>query len=699
MAKELVEHKVTLRNLKDLIATEQDCQQKIYAGKASDAVLDAISEKTGENFIVLIIGAFSSGKSSMINALIGEELLPHGFLPETAVLGELHYGTKKRVTLYPKKGKWEGGDKPFTIEPTTEEIAKYVSLSDDDAINSMEESPNGGESDKRINAKFEKMIVEWPLDILKDGVVLVDSPGLNDPYSNDYIVEGYLPKADAIVYVMDSTKAYTSTDKEELDAINGLGVKNIVTGYTFYDIVEKQQSKKSPQRLQQLRTRLVNYMTKHTELEVESVHFLSSLEGLDAERGEADPVKWRKSGFEGFEDYLSQYLVDNKGKAQVTNVVRAVVIQADKMSEDAVRLNNVANEDLGKLEKRVESAKRQLDIVRQTSFNTARNYRNSLENSIPKTEQMIRQFITQELPQRIDLEGFTPETRLPEGISKLWPPNAKKKAKAIQDECQEEIQRRANREYKSWFTHILGTHLEQVVKDSTEKIMPNLNQISRELSDVTDIAAGYKQSEQSNASNVAVGVAFGLLTGDWLTGSMSAIYGKREMARSVLYQVGAGAGLGLLALAGAPITLPVIAVAWIGTSIAAILNGDKESRVERIKEQAVEDFRNSFTAAESQDQIDGMVEAVMKKVREHFKLTGDDMESALNMDIKNTENELQQMLNANSTDADVKKAQITERQNAIEQLADVKKEALKIAYSYGIKEKDIFVTQHTRKAS
>ncbi|MBQ3434547.1 MAG: dynamin family protein, partial [Selenomonadaceae bacterium] len=104
MAKELVEHKVTLRNLKDLIATEQDCQQKIYAGKASDAVLDAISEKTGENFIVLIIGAFSSGKSSMINALIGEELLPHGFLPETAVLGELHYGTKKRVTLYPKKG-------------------------------------------------------------------------------------------------------------------------------------------------------------------------------------------------------------------------------------------------------------------------------------------------------------------------------------------------------------------------------------------------------------------------------------------------------------------------------------------------------------------------------------------------------------------------------------------------------------------
>ena len=74
-------------------------------------------------------------------------------MPETAVLGELHYG-KKQITLYPKKGQWEGGDEPFDLKETTaEEIAKYASLSSDDTLNSIAE-----DSDKRIESKFEKMI-------------------------------------------------------------------------------------------------------------------------------------------------------------------------------------------------------------------------------------------------------------------------------------------------------------------------------------------------------------------------------------------------------------------------------------------------------------------------------------------------------------------------------------------------------------
>ena len=109
---------------------------------------------------------------------------------------------------------WEGGDAPFDlVKVTTEEISKYVSLSTEDAINSMERNIDGDASQSRINAKFEKMVIFWPLDILKDGVVLVDSPGINDPYSNDYIVNDYLPKADAIVYVMDSQHPYQRTEK------------------------------------------------------------------------------------------------------------------------------------------------------------------------------------------------------------------------------------------------------------------------------------------------------------------------------------------------------------------------------------------------------------------------------------------------------------------------------------------------------
>ena len=87
----LVYHKQTLNRLAGLIQDEKSCADKIYSDSScADDVkkfLDTAAVTADEKFIVLIIGAFSSGKSSMINALIGEELLPTGFLPETAVLG------------------------------------------------------------------------------------------------------------------------------------------------------------------------------------------------------------------------------------------------------------------------------------------------------------------------------------------------------------------------------------------------------------------------------------------------------------------------------------------------------------------------------------------------------------------------------------------------------------------------------------
>ena len=176
----LAEHRMTLNQLAGLIQEEQDCVVEIYSD-ADDitATLKYTLQKADEKFVVLFIGGFACGRTSIINALIGEDLLSTGFLPETAVLTELHYGSRKRITLYPKKGKWEGGDDPFDLcEVTTNEIRKYVSLYTEDAIKAIKQ--NG--DDVRITAKFEKMVIYWSLDILKNGVVLVDTPRMNELY-------------------------------------------------------------------------------------------------------------------------------------------------------------------------------------------------------------------------------------------------------------------------------------------------------------------------------------------------------------------------------------------------------------------------------------------------------------------------------------------------------------------------------------
>ena len=685
----IVDHKKVLNQLAELIQREEDCVIQIYSdperAAAQKEKLEIARSKTGEKFIVLIIGAFSSGKSSMINAMIGEELLPTGFLPETAVLGELHYGEEKRITLYPKKGCWEGGDEPFDLKKTTsDEIERYVSLSADDAINAMEKNAMDSESTSKIDSKFEKMVIYWPLNILKDGVVLVDSPGINDPYSNDYIVNDYLPHADAIVYVMDSQKAYQGTDRAQLTTINNIGLKNIVTGYTFYDIVVRQSGRK-PEKLEQLRNRLVSYMTGHTDLGKESIHFLDSLEGLQAKL-DGNQEGLRHSGFEGFERYLGQYLVEGKGKDQVKNMASTIVKQADSMIKEVGNLNSAAAQDVDSLEKKIKDANAQLGIVRSNSFNTGRNYRNHLENYLPKAETMVREFV-KSLPESIDLEGFEPETELPDGARKLWPfgeNGAKKRAKAIQKECQNEITRRMNVAYRKWSNEKLGIYMKSAVEESAKAIRPDLNQIAKDLTDITDMVAGESHKGDGTVGNIAVGLAYAMITGDWFTSGMSAIYGKGAMARGIAFQAGAGVALGVMMAAGVAISLPLVAVAAIGASIAAILTDNNKKKVEKIKVQSVKDFRKAYASEEAAKDIDKMVDSVLKNVREYIDSACSDMDEALARDIKDTEDSIQQMINESKLGQDAKDRQIKARLEAAKKLEEIRENAIDICRKYNI---------------
>lgn len=686
MAEMVKDHKNALNQLAQLIIEEESFAAQIYMDsnvvKEKKETLEIARKKTGEEFNVLVIGAFSSGKSSMINALIGEELLPTGFLPETAVLGELHYGKSKKITLYPKKGKWEGGDKPFDLkENTTEEIQKYVSLSADDALNAMEE-----DSESRIDAKFEKMVIYWPLEILKDGVVLIDSPGINDPYSNDYIVNSYLPRADAIIYLMDAQHAYQNTDVQQLTAINEIGLKNIVTGYTFYDIVLKQNAKKQT-ALEKHRFMLTSHAKKHSDLGEPAIHFLSSMEALDAKLNH-DAEGLRRSGYEGLESYLGHYLVEGKGRDQVRNMATTIVRQADIMIKNAQDFNHAADLDVEELKENAARARRELGTVRNNSYNTGRNYRNRLENYLPKARSMTESCIFG-LADNVDLEGFEPETYLPEGFGKLNPFAQKKCAKAIQEECQTELEHRMNIKYQKWSTDTLNPFLKDAIQESTRAIRPDLEQISRDLEAVVGMVSGKSGSGDGTVSNIAIGVAYAVLTGDWFTGGMSAIYGKGAMVRGIAFQAAAGVVLGTLLVVGAPITLPVVVVSAIGASIAAVLTGNNKKKVEKIKSQAVSDLRSTYRGAEAQESLNEKVDEVMKNVESYIDSASNDMENALKYDIKATEDSIQQMIDESEAGQGEKKRQIQARSRAVDKLKELQKKAMELCKKYGITSDEI----------
>jgi GTPase SAR1 family protein len=70
-------------------------------------------------FFVACVGQFKRGKSTLIGALIGDPVLPTGFVPVTAVPTVIRYGSSKRARIRSQDGRW--------LEIAVPELELYVS--------------------------------------------------------------------------------------------------------------------------------------------------------------------------------------------------------------------------------------------------------------------------------------------------------------------------------------------------------------------------------------------------------------------------------------------------------------------------------------------------------------------------------------------------------------------------------------------
>lgn len=166
--------------------------------------LNLASKNLGENvFRLLVLGDMKRGKSTFLNALIGENLLPTNVNPCTAVLTVLSYGPEKQVTVHFNDGKepdrldFESFKARYTINP---EEAKKIE-----------------EEGKQAFPDVEYAEVDYPLQLLEKGVQIIDSPGLNDTESRNQLTLGYINNCHAILFVLSATQQFTLGEQRYLD--------------------------------------------------------------------------------------------------------------------------------------------------------------------------------------------------------------------------------------------------------------------------------------------------------------------------------------------------------------------------------------------------------------------------------------------------------------------------------------------------
>ncbi len=147
-----------------------------------------------DRFDLAVVGPFSRGKSSLMNAILGFDGLPTGILPHTSLITTVSYGPQERVVV--RCDGWS-----LAEEIRLEQLAEYV-------------TEQGNPGNQRRVALAE---IELPAEILRHGLHFIDTPGLGSAIvANTETTERFLPEIDAAIFVSSFDFALGEADIEFL---------------------------------------------------------------------------------------------------------------------------------------------------------------------------------------------------------------------------------------------------------------------------------------------------------------------------------------------------------------------------------------------------------------------------------------------------------------------------------------------------
>lgn len=164
----------------------------------AETIAEAEKDFQEKELMVVTVGEMKRGKSSMLNALLGEKehIFPVNASVATNAITIVRYGEEEKVEVVVEERR-KGRMVPATKAISRAEISDYV-------------SEQGNPSNFK-NVRLLKVEILNPL--LKEGVIFVDTPGVGSlNISHAETTYGFLPNADLLLFVSDASSGLTETE-------------------------------------------------------------------------------------------------------------------------------------------------------------------------------------------------------------------------------------------------------------------------------------------------------------------------------------------------------------------------------------------------------------------------------------------------------------------------------------------------------
>jgi GTPase SAR1 family protein len=320
-------------------------------------------------FRLLVLGDMKRGKSTFLNALIGENLLPSDVNPCTALLTILRYGTEKKVTVYfndgksPKQTDFKSFKQDYTIDPAE---AKKL------------------EQEKRqAFPDVDCAVVEYPLSLLEKGVEIVDSPGLNDTEARNELSLGYINNCHAILFVLRASQPCTLGERRYLENYikgRGLSVFFLINAWdqvreSLIDPDDEEELQAASHRLRQVfKANLAEYcLVDGQDIYDERVFEISAIKALRRRVKDAS-ASLAGTGFQEFLGALNTFLTKERAISEFRQA-RTLARQTSARVREAIeRRLPLLDQDVNELKQRISSV--------EPEFNKLANIRDQFKDEI-----------------------------------------------------------------------------------------------------------------------------------------------------------------------------------------------------------------------------------------------------------------------------------------------------------------------------
>jgi replication fork clamp-binding protein CrfC len=342
----------SLAKIAETLSESEGEGQKSSGGLGLDSEIEdlTIASKNLRSgvFRLLVLGDMKRGKSTFLNALIGENLLPSDVNPCTALLTVLRYGSQKKVTVYfndgrsPEQLDFQEFKCKYTIDP-----AEAKQLEQDK---------------KQAFPGVEYAVVEYPLPLLEKGVEIVDSPGLNDTEARNELSLGYINNCHAILFVLRASQPCTLGERRYLENYikgRGLTVFFLINAWdqvheALIDPDDDEELREAETKLRRVfKANLADYcfVDGHDVYE-ERVFEISAIKALRKRMKDAS-ASLQGTGFPEFMGALNTFLTQERAIAELRQA-RTLARQTCTRTTDAIaRRVPLLEQDVKQLKERI----------------------------------------------------------------------------------------------------------------------------------------------------------------------------------------------------------------------------------------------------------------------------------------------------------------------------------------------------------